>query len=207
MKNTLNFCLAELQLQITTMCMHIRNRAYKSGTPAHQNALQSLLYEVLISDELSILLERYKRVRGALAKSEAGEEFDLTYEEEPVDIYTFCLYEFEGSHCPLGIATAELHTWVSTHADRNQQFREGFEMLYPDVKFMKINDLTDLTEEERELTDSEKFKKPMNSYLRDIGASNALTEFNELMLRVQDLLVTKAPVDYILAALPIDNEQ
>lgn len=206
MKDTLEFFLAELQLQVTTLSMHIRNRAYKPDTPAHQNALQSLLYQVLISDELSTLLKRYGRIKEALVKSEAGQEFDSTYEDDPIDIYTYCLYQFEGDHCPLGSSTAELQTWVSTHADRNQRMREGFETFFPDIKFTIIDDLTDELQSSGEITDSEKFENRTETYLRDIVAGNALTEFNDLMTRIQDLLQKKAPVNSILAALPVDDE-
>lgn len=203
---TLEFMKAELALQTSTLTMHLRNRAYKLGTPAHQNALQSLLFYVMIGDELGILLERYGRLKNTLRAYQAGDWVAPFEEEDEADIYQYCLHDFEGDHCPLGSATNELQSWMAAHIDRNRIMREGFEMLFPDVKFRILDESTDLDPIDRELTEAKAFEQQTSALLREIEASNALTEFNEHVLQVRTMLLQKESVSTIIQSFPVGDE-
>ena len=200
----LEYFHALLKLRISTLCKHLRNKAYVQDSDSHQNALRSVIYYELLSDELWLTLGHQKNVINAMENYLAGEEYDLfpdTEINEKETIYQYCQAYFERVDCPLGTSTVELKEWVATHADRQQIEREGFDEFFPNVDFLMsvVSETGD--EQLRPVTDAELFSSKAKGFLRDIEDSNALDEFNQRMRRAHELLKAEAAVADVLTVM------
>lgn len=208
MKAVLRYLEAELRLKITTLCHHLRNKAYAQNSEELYSAMSSMIFYQLLVDELSQLLYANEQLILAMEKYVKGEKYEehvkgLT-DQEP--IYEFCLNYFV-AELPLGSATPELTQWVATHADRNQTIRKGFYSFFPGVEF-KVEERDEAGAVElRPASEAEKFESDTRGFLRDIESSNALNEFNLLMRQVRQLLEQKAPIENILIILNSDKRQ
>ncbi len=191
MIDKLKFFKAELRLNISTSCHHLRNKSYILGSPDHQNALMLMVYHQLVVDELNEILHKYATVVEELEKHLKGEDFDPYYwdDPEPLTFHQYLLHWFGRQECSLGTATEELSQWVATHAERQQRMGEGLRLFFPDIN-MVVFEQNPLTgdQEPRPATESEVFEKQTRNLLSNIEASNALIEFNEQMLQVKQLL-------------------
>ena len=208
MKQTLDYLKAELNVEISTLCHHLRARAYPQKSEAQYSAMSTLVYYQILVDELKNLLYSYNQVVESLEKFLRGEQYDIEYvdsdEQEP--IHEFCLTRFEGEFA-LGSSTPELAQWVANHADRQQDLRQNLYSFFPGLE-LNIAEANETGEIEfRPASDAEKFESDTVEFLRDIETSNALVEFNQLMQLVQGLLVAKAPVDQILTILSQANSK
>jgi hypothetical protein len=206
MRNTLEYLKAELNVNISTICHHLRNRAYPQNSEAQYNAMSSLVYYQVLVDELKNLLYSQSQLIESLEKCLRGELYDIEYvdsdEQEP--IHDFCLTRFEGEFA-LGSCTPELAQWVATHADRQQDLRQIFYAYFPDVKLSVAEADETGAIDFRPASDAEKFESDTTGFLRDIETSNALIEFNQLMQQVKELLIAKAPVAQVLTVLKQAN--
>lgn len=199
MKVTLEYLKAELKLDVATLCMHLRNKAYPQKSQDLYNAMSSLVYYQILADELNRLLHNHTLLIESLEAFLKGEEYDLYgTDEEPEPIHQYCLHYFTQSDCSLGSATPELSQWVATHADRQQKLIQGLYSFFPDIQ-MHVAEEDEAGEVEfRPATDTERFKSETESLLRNIETSNALEEFNQLMQEVRRLLETESPVENVL---------
>ena len=202
MKVILRYLLAELKINISTLCHHLRSKAYAQNSEELYNAMSSMIFFQLLADELNQLLFANEQLITAMEKYVKGEKYEGYVKdlEDQEPIYDFCLGYFRGS-LPLGSATTELTQWVATHADRNQTIRKGFYSFFPDIEF-KVEERDESGAVElRPASEAEKFESDTQGFLRDIEASNALVEFNQLMQQTQQLLDHRAPIADILMIL------
>ncbi|WP_461129720.1 hypothetical protein [Spirosoma aerophilum] len=198
MKTTLDYLQAELHLRISTLCMHLRNKAYPQKSQAIYDAMSSLVYFQILVDELDKILWHLEQLNIALNKALVGENFNATGDEDAT-IYEYCLFYFR-TECGLGTSTPELSHYVATHADRNQTLRRGFYSFFSDID-MQVADEGEL----RPVTDAELFEANTESFLRDIEASNSLIEFNQFMATIKAMLEAEAPVADILTTLNAED--
>lgn len=205
---TLKYFVADLNINISTLCHHMRNKAFPQNSRELYDAMSSMVFYQILVDELRNLLNSRKHVIKSLKRFLKGEPFDeslafdLGDDDEiiPETIYSHCLRRFKGEFA-LGSATPQLTAWVNTHADRNQMMRNAFGSFFPNVD-IKIVDVDESGERLlRDASEAEKFQSNMEDYLEDIQSSNALIEFNQLMQQVRVLLEQEAPVVSILTLL------
>jgi hypothetical protein len=205
-KVTLEFLKAELNLNVATLCMHLRRKAYPQKSSALYNAMASLVYYQILVDELSRLLSSHRRLVEAMEAFLKGEEYNLYSTDEGAEsIYQFCLNFFTQSDCPLGSATPELTHWFSTHADRQQDLIQDLYSFYPDLQMHVAEEDETGEVEYRPATDEERFKSETEALLRNIETSNALEEFNQLMQKVRFLLDAEVPIVNILDVARLAN--
>lgn len=197
MKATLDYLKAELKLDISTLCTHLRRKAYPQKSEQLYSAMSSMIYYQLLADELSSLLHAYEKIVGSIEKSLVGEAYDIHAEEDQEPIHSFCLAYFNGE-IPLGSSTPELAQWVASHADRRKILRQGFASFFPDANWMIVDSSIF---EGRATTESDLFKLETVNFLQDIETSNALYEFNQLMLESKTLLQEQVPIGQILKVL------
>lgn len=194
MKESLEQITSELNLQIRNLCKQLRKQAYKQGTTAHQNALYSLFYYQLLSDELTILLGRYASVKKALAEHGTG----LHKDDLASDVYQFCLTQFEADNCPLGSSTLELKKWIMVQAGRQIQLRDELKILFPDAGFFTFMD-----QMPDDLASSSKgFSTRATEPTQPEGENSSLFEFNRHVLLIRQMLLNREPVESILNVFP-----
>ncbi len=198
---TLDYLETELRIYISTICQHLRNKAYIAGSEPHQNALKNLFYFALLADELGLLLGHHKNAVESIERYLIGDAFHPYSEDEHTTIHQYCLTFFEKVECPLGSATDELKSWIVMRAERQQSLREGFEEFFPNLDFLTTERDEAGEEQLVPVTNAELFNSKTQGFLRDIEASNVLEEFNQRMNKAYELLKEEAPIVNILSIL------